>query len=235
MQKWLSFLLLSLINLPAIADTIPIPPPPLDSIAFELSQKQWVQTKTALLTVEINATLSGGDVVQTRKTIMDKIAQIAKGDWHITRFDRSQDSSGLEKLSILAEIRLDQDKLTNVYTDAKKISKPGMNFAIQSVDFTPGLEDMQAARQALREQLYQKINEEMARINAAYKDQHYSLNKLNFSEGGNISINSPRTAKMNVLYGAAAPAPAASADIPVSNELIMTAAVEVASNRVKGD
>ena len=66
----------------------------LDKVAFQVSAKQWVSTKTALLSVNINATLTNADLVKAREAIMDSLNNIAKGDWHLIQFDRSQDSSG---------------------------------------------------------------------------------------------------------------------------------------------
>lgn len=229
MQKWLSYLLLLIVSVPALADDIPFPPPPLDTVSFQLSQKQWVSTQTALLTVEVNATLSGGDIVQMRKDIVDKLVQIAKGDWHITRLDRSQDASGLEKLSLQAEMRVGQDKLTNIYVDAKKVSKPGVQYSILSVDFKPSMDDMEQAMKNLREQLYKKAQEEIARINAVYGEQHFTINRVDFSQGNAVE-NPP---KMRAML-AASPAPIP-ANTEVSNELILTAFVQAASTRAKGN
>lgn len=205
----------------------------LDRVIFQVSAKQWVSTGTALLRLEINATLNNADLVQARKTIMDKLNIIAKGDWHLTQFDRSQDSSGLEKLRVEAEIRVAQDKLTNIYADAKKVSKPGANYQVMNIEFKPGLDDIQAVKAKLREQLYQQVNAEIARINAVYPAQHYSLSQLVLVDGEAVmpmpQALSMRKASMVAMENAA-PMPLA-----VSNELTMTAMAEVASNREKGN
>ena len=74
------------------------PPLVLDKIVFQTQAKQWVSTKTVLLSVSISVTLSNADLVKARSEIMSSLNQIAEGDWHLIQFDRSQDSSGLEKL-----------------------------------------------------------------------------------------------------------------------------------------
>lgn len=202
----------------------------LDKVIFQVSAKQWVSTQTALLTVEINATLSNADLVQARKEIMDKLNMIAKGDWHLTRFDRSQDNSGLEKLNVEAEIRVAQDKLTNIYGDAKKVSKPGANYQIKTIEFKPSLEDTQAVKTKLREQLYQQINAEITRINAIYPSQHYSVSQVVFADG-EAQTAVPQAYAMRKMNALAMEVPS----VTVSNELMMTAMAEVASNRAKGN
>ncbi|HAT1847864.1 TPA: hypothetical protein ACTNUF_000166 [Legionella pneumophila] len=209
-----------------------IPDLVLDKIFFQVSAKKWVTTQTALLNVSINATLSNADLVKARADIMDSLNKIAKGEWHLVQFDRSQDSSGLEKLYVQAQARVDQSALTNIYQNAKSVSKPGAKYEISGVEFKPSLEETQVVRAKIREQLYQQVNDEIDRMNKAYPKQNYSVSNLVFFEGDNIP-QQPRAyqaKEMNALVMAAAPAP-----LTVSNELILTAMVEAASNRKQGD
>lgn len=204
----------------------------LDKILFQVSAKKWVTTQTALLNVSINATLSNADLVKARADIMDSLNKIAKGEWHLVQFDRSQDSSGLEKLYVQAQARVDQSALTNIYQNAKSVSKPGAKYEISGVEFKPSLEETQVVRAKIREQLYQQVNDEMDRMNKAYPKQNYSVSNLVFFEGDNIP-QQPRAyqaKEMNVLVMGASPAP-----LTVSNELVMTAMVEAASNRKQGE
>ncbi|AMP96135.1 hypothetical protein [Legionella pneumophila] len=204
----------------------------LDKIFFQVSAKKWVTTQTALLNVSINATLSNADLVKARADIMDSLNKIAKGEWHLVQFDRSQDSSGLEKLYVQAQARVDQSVLTNICQNAKSVSKPGAQYEISGVEFKPSLEETQVVRAKIREQLYQQVNDELDRMNKAYPKQNYSVSNLVFVEGDSIP-QQPRAyqaKEMNALTMAAAPAP-----LTVSNELILTAMVEAASNRKQGD
>lgn len=209
-----------------------IPKIVLDKILFQMSTKQWVTTQTALLSISINVTLSSADLVKARADIMDRLNKIAKGDWHLIEFDRSQDSSGLEKLFVQAQARVDQSALTDIYKNAKSASMPGAKYEVSGVEFKPSLEETQVVRAKIREQLYQKVNDEMVRINKAYPTQNYSINHLIFVEGDSVPQARMYQAKeMNTM---AAPA-AAAAPLAVSNELVITALVEAASNRKEGN
>ncbi len=213
------------------ADIVISPQMVLDRVLFQISSKQWVTTQTAQLTVSINATLSNADLVKARTDMMVSLNKIAKGDWHLTEFDRSQDSSGLEKLYVQAQVRVDQATLTDIYQNAKTVSTPGTKYEVSGVDFKPSLEETQAVRAKIREQLYQQVNEEIARMNKAYPTQNYSVSNLVFVEGGDNVPQPPRAyqaKEMNTMVMAAAPAP-----LTVSNELVMTAVVEAASNRAE--
>ena len=148
---------------------------PLDKISFQVTARQWINTQTAVVKVNINATLTNQNLVKARNDIMDNLSGIAKGTWHITSFNRSQDSSGLEKLNAMAEARIDQSLLTSLYQHAKSVSKPGASFQIDAIEFTPSLEEFQQARAALREKLYQQVDSEIKNINKNYQSQNYSL------------------------------------------------------------
>lgn len=215
------------------ADDVVVPPEMvLDKILFQVSSKQWVTTQTALLSVSINVTLNNADLVKARSDIMDSLNKVAKGDWHLTEFDRSQDSSGLEKLYVQAQARVDQTALTDIYQNAKSVSMPGAKYEVSAVEFKPSLEEIQAVRARIREKLYQDVNDEISRMNKAYPTQTYSVSNLVFVEGDNLP-QQPRAyqaKELNTAVMAAAPAP-----LTVSNELVITAMVEAASNRKEGN
>lgn len=210
------------------ADVILPPTLVLDKILFQVSAKQWVTTQSALLGVSINVTLSNADLVKARSDIMERLNKIAKGDWHLIQFDRSQDSSGLEKLYVQAQARVEQSALTDIYQNAKSVTMPGAKYEISSVDFKPSLEETQVVFAKVRDQLYQQVNDEIARMNKAYPMQNYSVSNLVFVSGENPPVGVPRAyqAKEMMMAGAAS-APA----LTVSNELTLTAVVEAASNR----
>lgn len=205
----------------------------LDKVVFQVSAKQWVKTQSALLSVNINATLTSADLVKARANIMSHLNRVAPGDWHITQFDRSQDSSGLDKLVVSAQVRVPQASLTDIYQNAKNVSKPGETYTINGVEFAPSLDEVQQVKAQLRTQLYATVSREIAQLNKAYPEQHYTVNTIDFFDGDTPVVQttgvSPR-AMVNSLMAMPAPAPLA-----VSNELTMTAVTELASNRIKKD
>lgn len=216
----------------ALAADIIIPQLVLDKVLFQISSKQWVTTQTAILNVSVNVTLSTADLVKARADIMVSLNKIAKGDWHLVEFDRSQDSSGLEKLYVQAQVRVDQTALTDIYVNAKTVSMPGAKYEVSGVEFKPSLEETQTIRAKVREKLYQQVNEELLRMNKAYPAQNYSVSNLVFVEGDNppVQARAYQAKEMNTMAMGAAPAP-----LTVSNELVLTAMVEAASNRKQGN
>lgn len=209
----------------AYADSNPLT---LDKVVFQVSAKDWVTTQTALVTININATLSNADLIKARAEIMDKLNKIASGEWHITQFDRSKDSSGLEKLYVQAQARMAQSSLTNIYKNAQDASKPGTTYSVSAMEFKPSLQEIQQIKLTLREKLYQEVNNELNRLNKAYPVQHYSIHRFYIVEGDAPLVQPMYKQNKNMVMAAAA---APTDNLTVSNELILTAIVTVASNR----
>lgn len=233
MRQFVARMFVSMVIVPfAFAgDALPPPQPQLilNKINFQVSAKQWVTTQSALLNVSINMTMSNADLVAARADMMQQLNKIAKGDWHLVEFDRSRDSSGLEKLYVQAQARINQEALTDIYKNANSVSVAGAKYEISAVDFKPSFEETQVVLAKVREQLYQQVNDEIARINKAYPTQNFTVSNLVFVEGNNPSPPRPYQAKeMNAMVTeTAVPAPV----LAVSNELILTALVEAAANR----
>lgn len=229
MKKIISFVVLSIFGYSAIASTIPVEAI-LDKVAFQVSAKDWVSTESALLKININATLNNADLVKARAEILENLNKITKGEWHLTQFDRSEDNSGLEKLFVMAEAKVPQADLTDVYTNAKNVSKPGATYEVSAIDFKPGLVEIEKVKANLRQMIYKKINDELAAVNASFNKQQYSLNRVVFYENEEAFESRVPQGKMmmNTMVMAAARAPA---PLAVSNEVILHAYVELAANR----
>lgn len=233
MKKLIGLFGVFLLNTQTLASSNEPMEPVLDKVAFQISAKRWVTTKTALLSVNINVTLDRKSLIKARADIMNHLEKIAHAEWHLTRFERSQDSSGLEKLTVQAQSRVSQEALSDIYNKAKSVSAPGANYQIDAIDFTPSLNETEVVKNRLREELYQQVQHELGRINKVYPGQSYSLYNMVFIDGDNVAPLTKNYQAREVVNTMvmAAKAPA----LTVSNELQMTAIVQVASIRQTGD
>ncbi len=153
----------------------------LNKVILRLNAEQWVTTKTALVTVGINVSVSDNDLGKAQSHIMDKLNQIAsKADWHILSFDRSQDQSGLEKVQASAQARLADNALAGLREKAKEISKPGETFTLDNVQFVPTEDEMRNANAVLRGNIYQQAKTELDQLNKLYSDQKFYIHQINF-------------------------------------------------------
>ncbi len=168
----------------------------LNKITLPLSAEQWVSTKTALVTVGVNATVSDSALEKIQDQVLQKLSKLSsEGEWHITSFDRSLDKSGLERLQIAAQARLPSSALPNLRDKAKAISEPGETLTIDDIQFTPSAEELRAANTALRNDIYQQAKDELARLNKLYPDQKYYLHEINF-----IGVVLPLPVAQNMMF-----------------------------------
>lgn len=204
------------------------PGKPLDTITFQLQSEDWVNTKTALLRVRLNASVAAKDWGQARDVFLANLHRISEGNWHVTEFVRSQDSSGLEKLSALAEIRLPQSQISNLSQKVDALSKPGAAYRVDSLVYEPSLWEREATRARLRQSLYNAVNDEVARINKSFPGQQYSVKSLRFLEGEMPM----QRAEINMMSMKAQAAPAnAGQGLGVSESITLYAMVTLAATR----
>lgn len=200
----------------------------LNKVTLPLQAEQWVTTKTALVSVMVNAAVNDQGIERIQSDVMQQLARLSdKGDWHIVSFDRQQDKSGLESIQILAQARLQQADLGNLRDKAKSISKPGETFTINNVQFTPNDDELRQANAALRSNIYQQAKTEIDTLNKIYPDQKYYLYQVNF-----FTPELPMPMVQNAMYRRAemsASAPMPQPPLQVGNKVQLQATVIVAS------
>lgn len=180
MLRRLILLFSALFITPCLADQL-MPATNQANITMLVQAEMWATTNTAKVVTRINSVLNKTGLEQAYNTTLQKLAAISsKGIWHITTFNRSIDKSGLEQVEILAEARLPMSELAGIRDRAKKISHPGESYNIDDIDFHPSAEDLELARSKLRTKIYERSKIELANINQAYPNTHYSVRTVNF-------------------------------------------------------
>lgn len=198
--------------------------PALNIVHYQTSVEQWVTTKTALVTVGVDASLNQSGMDNLQQQVNDSLKALADNvTWQMTDYERSQDSSGLESIHIEEQARLTSDQLTNLRTQTDKLSKPGIKYSIIDLQFTPSLADIQAAQDNLRSQLYSKVKQELELVDKTY-DQEFYVHDLEFYPG-DMPVPSPNYGTNKMVAMAAAPQPQAT----MSQRLVMSVDVTLAS------
>jgi hypothetical protein len=155
--------------------------PLLNKISLSLHAEQWVTTKSALVSVGINAAVSGQGIEKVQNDVINKLNQLSnKGEWHIISFDRQLDKSGLENIQITAQARLMQNDIVLLRDKAKNLSQPGETFTIDNVQFVPSEDEIKQANLNLRSNIYQQAITELATLKGLYPDQQYYLYQIDF-------------------------------------------------------
>ncbi len=201
--------------------------PRLNTVSYQVSMEQWVNTQAALVTVNVAANVGQSTLDDLQKMInknLEKLGDDAK--WTIVRFDRSQDQSGLEKINVVAQARINQNQLAAIRSKAKSMSKPGMKYTISQISYQPTIADVQAVKDQLRTKIYQQVQQEIQNLDKAYK-QEFFVNQIIFMPQG----PGPVVPQLNMMarYKSAATTPSAQPNLGVSKKVVLTAQVILAS------
>jgi predicted secreted protein len=201
---FLSLLVLSFAA-PALADTTAKPD---DTVSYNLSAEDWVTTKTAHVVLGVEAAVSASNAGALRADMTKAINDAAKADWRLTGFNRIQDQTGMERWSVMFDARLSETSLNGLADAVKKASKAGMQIAIESIDFTPTLDETEAARTELRTRLLKEAGEQLAALNGTLPGRGYRIAQINF-EPENVPVPMPgrMMAKPMVMSAMASSAP----------------------------
>lgn len=209
---------------------MPVINPVLNKIYYQTSVEQWVSAQTAEVVLSINATLNESQLVKAHGDILDKLKTISPSEWHITQFNRVPNDSGLEQLQVIAQTRLSEEALASIREKAKKASKPGETFKIDSITFQPTLQEMEFTRKQLRDKIYQQIQTELANVNKLYANQHYLVNQISFTENNTNNVTeglSPSGAKL--MMATAEKSVAMTTPVTVVNKMLITANIVLVS------
>lgn len=207
---------------------------PDDSVAFDLSAEDWVVAKAARVLLSVEAAVNASNEGSMRADMIKAVGNAVKADWRMTAFNRAQDQTGMERWSVIFEARVPEASLSGLANAVKKASKPGMQIKVDTVDFSPSLEEMEAARAALRTRIVKSANEQLASLNAALPGRNFRISSLTFNNNMAVPVPMPmfRTMAAKRAMSEAvmsAPAMAGGEDVAsstdVSQKLTLTAQV----------
>ncbi|WP_207479952.1 hypothetical protein [Arenibaculum pallidiluteum] len=198
---------------------------PDDTVVLEISAEEWVQTGTAEVAVTAEAAAGAADTGRARAELLAAVRALAPdAEWRLVRFTPSTDSAGLERWYAEAQARLAETQLGGLGERARQASRPGLQLRVDRIDFTPTLAEVEAVKTRLRAEIYRRVGEEIAAVNAAYSDRAFRLGTVRFQEPGMPGM--PHPARMKTME--AAPAEMA-APVQVGDRLRLTAQVVLKS------
>jgi len=202
--------------------------PPLDKVSFQLTAQQWATTKTAKVTVNINATLTDEQLGTIHGTLLTDLKKIAPdANWHLTQFSRSKNQSGLEQLFARAETRLPETALANIRQKAKAVTKPGNTFTIASINFSPSVAEIQSVKASLRENIYGQAKAELERLNKEYPKERFFLHSISFNNNGMMPRPQVRTMVLAEAKSTNAAPMAVSDKITLNANVVLASALNI--------
>lgn len=163
--------------IPLCAHSIPI----MNTISMDFQADAWVATHKPQVMLQVDGTLERVAADNLYKTISSRLRKIADAQWHIVDLRQKKDPSGLERMTIQAQARLEQKQLAQLREKVNALSEPGMNYSLVSIRYVPSMEDVEKTRGEVRGAIYQQVNAELERLNKQYPASPYHVSRIYFS------------------------------------------------------
>jgi hypothetical protein len=247
MKKFISALIITILagftvfTSTAALAVMPWPSVTLNRISLQMTAEQWAKTTNARILIGLDASVKETELNKLRSNILEKLDQMApKADWNITRFERTEATSGLSQIRVEAETRVPETSLGSLYEKAKSLSKAGETYRIVGIDFSPNAVELEKVRADLRSKILADVKAELERLNKLYPDQKYYVHEIHFNEN-TVSMPTPMVGllggaeKTANVAAADAAAPPPATQISVSNKIMMSASVTLASTIPNSD
>ncbi len=232
MRHPLLTVLCPLLLIAATAQAEDIMPKPDDNVVYAVSAEDWVTTKTARVTVDVEAAVNGSNAGSIRSDMMKAVNDLSKADWRLTNFNRNLDATGLEHWSANYETRIPESQLNGLNENAKKLSKAGMQLTINDIDFSPTLDETEATKAALRTKLYKDVGDQLASLNTTLPGRGYRIASIDFIDGRGVFQPMPRVRNMIAMaepVGAAVASPQEDQSAERAEKITLTARVVFAA------
>lgn len=156
---------------------------PVDAMVMTLAAEGWVETGTARVVAVADVAIAAKDRAAVRERMLGIFKKLAPdAEWRISRFDRSQDSAGLERWSTTAETRLPETALGGLDERARGLSQPGMQVRVLAVQFVPTLAEREAALDGLRANIYEQAKAEAERLSKIWPERGYRVARVDFMD-----------------------------------------------------
>jgi len=223
-------LLIAIVAVPSFAEERPA-----DAVVMTLASEGWVETKTARVIAVADIAIAAENRATVRERMTGALKKLAPdAEWRISRFDRSQDSAGLERWRAAAEARLPEAALGGLDERARGLSQPGMQVRIQTVQFVPTLAEREAALASLRAAIYEQAKSEAARLAERWPERAYRVARVDFVEDGpGLTRPVPYAAAAQEARASSAAADASDADggLAVAQKITLRAQVTFAPGK----
>ena len=201
-------------------------------VTLPISAQTWVKSPTAKVIIELNASIKDQQVLHLPSQLQNTLHKLADQEWHVTHFDKDTDKSGLNKIVIDAQTRLDNEALLKLKKQLKNVSQAGMTYHLKKVDYEPSHQQLKNNRAQLRQSIYHQAHQEAQRLQKTYSNKKIHVQSINFVPGlmqkGGHRPN-PRQLKMVRLAGGhnEAQQQSSSPTFPISQRLKQKAIVKI--------
>ena len=205
---------------------------PRDEIVLNLSAEGWVETKTARVIAVADVAIAAENRNAVRDRMMAALKQLSPdAEWRVSQFNRAQDAAGLERWRVTAETRLAESALGGLDERAKQQSQPGLQLRIQAIQFTPTLEEREAALALVRAQIYEQAKTEAERVAKLWPERNFRVAKIEIGNPGFQPMMRERAEPMMAAAPMASDSSGGGDAVSVAQKLILQATVTLSPEK----
>lgn len=163
---------------------------PMDIINLSFTVEEWLDTETAEVTIDVDASLDS-DGRELKQKVRNALAELNDSvNWRFSRVSRSRDRSGRETWQIGAQARMSDNALDDLSGKCRKLGEPGLQFRVGYVDYSPTAEAVEILNRSLRERINELIQNELARLRVELPDREWRVGNVQY--GGHSSFSNTR-------------------------------------------
>ncbi|MFN3234066.1 MAG: hypothetical protein ACE365_01455 [Gammaproteobacteria bacterium] len=199
----------------------------LNIISMDLISQQWLKTKTAVITIKIDAAINNNKLSDLYDKVDESLKALIPGaSWNVTTFSRKTTTSGLDSVEATAETRIENQSVSGLQGKLKSMSQPGMNFTLEHVDYTPSIKELTQLKNNLRSDIYQQAIAQEKILNQTFSDAHYVIHRISFMDNifRPLLITTTNNLARRIQQNQE------KSSLPVSSQISLVARVEFANN-----
>ena len=125
-----------------------------DRITCDLHARRTVTTDTVRVFVQATVTEGGSETAKLRDTIVGALAPVLDGPWSVTNASRAEDDAGMERVRLVATIRVPEPRTSGLVERIRKANRAGLKLELQRVEYRPPRKEIDAALRELRQEIY---------------------------------------------------------------------------------
>lgn len=170
---------------------------PMDVVHLEFAVEEWLNSGTAEVTIDIDASIEGAEGLELRQTIKDSLAEIIPNvEWRFSRVNRSRDRTGRENWQIGAQARVEEELLNDLSGKCKKLGAVGLQFRVGYVDYSPTKEAIEELNRTLRSKINELVSDELGRLSAELPNRDWRVSSVQY--GADMSFSNVRVGNVGL-------------------------------------
>ncbi len=144
--------------------------PPVDTLTFSLNEERVVHNDTVRIVVRIFAQKNAGATEEALRSEIKQalLAFVDAPDWELSPARRETQPTGVETVSMTANVRVPETENHDLKARAEKVSSPGLALSGPVADLTIPNDLLQAAESDLRRMLLGRALTEAASLSEPY-------------------------------------------------------------------